>query len=190
MKQFSILMVLAALVAFTTQTQAEDLKSGLQPGKPVGAFNVTKVAGAAEDGVDVGKNLCYRCRNGGRPQVMIFTRSTDGEKVVKLVQALDKAIAENSDKELRAFVNVLGADKGELQEEAKSIANSSKVKNVPFVVPNEFENGPDNYGLNEKAEVTIILANGGKVTASHAVGSAKDLNVDAVLADVKKLTAE
>ncbi len=98
MKQLSILTALA-LLALTTQAPAEDIKSGLQPGKFVGAFYVTKCAGAADDGVAVGKELCYRCKNGGRPQVMVFTRSTKDKNVVKLIQELDKAIADNSEKE-------------------------------------------------------------------------------------------
>lgn len=186
MKQLSILSALAVL-ALTTQVPAEEIKSGLEPGKPVGAFYVTKCAGAAEDGVEVGKNLCYRCKNGGRPQVMVFTRDAKDKNVVKLIQALDKAIAENTEKDLRAFVNVLGEDKEQLSTTAKEIAKETKATNVPFVVPNEFENGPDNYGLNSKAEITIILANGGQVKANHAVTDAKDLKIEAVLADVKKL---
>lgn len=186
MKQFALLSALAVF-ALTTQISAEEIKSGLEPGKFVGAFYVTKCAGAEEDGVEVGKNLCYRCKNGGRPQVMVFTRDAKNENVVKLIQELDKAVAENSEKELRAFVSVLGTDKEALSTTAKEVAKETKAKNVPFVVPNEFENGPDNYGLNSKAGVTIILANGGKVEGNFAVESAKDLKVDAVLADVKKL---
>jgi hypothetical protein len=186
MKQLTILSALAVL-ALTSQVPAEEVKSGLEPGKFVGAFYVTKCAGADEDGVEVGKNLCYRCKNGGRPQVMVFTRDAKDKNVVKLIQALDKAIADNSEKELRAFVNVLGEDKEQLSATAKEAAKESKAKNVPFVVPNEFENGPDNYGLNSKAGITIILANGGEVKANHAAANAKDLKVEEVLADVKKL---
>ncbi len=186
MKQFTILTALAVL-ALTVKVQAEEIKSGLQPGKLIGAFNVTKCAGADEDGVKVGQELCYRCRNGGRPQVLIFTRSPKDKNVVKFIQELDKAIGENSDKQLRGFVSVLAEDKEEASATAKEVAKSSKTKNVPFVVPNEFENGPADYGLNSKAEVTIILANGGKVQSNHAVATAKDLKVDDVIADVQKL---
>jgi hypothetical protein len=38
----------------------EGLKSGLQVGDAVGPFNVVKCAGAADDGVKVGDELCYR----------------------------------------------------------------------------------------------------------------------------------
>ena len=36
-------------------------------------------------------------------------------------------------------------------------------ENVPFVVPNDFQTGPDDYAINPQAEVTVILAEGGKV---------------------------
>jgi len=176
-------MLLCASVSFVS---AEEIKSGLQEGAPIGAFDVTKIAGAEDDGLAVDDNLCYRCKNGARPQVMVFTRSSD-EQVVKLVQKLDVALGENSSKQLRAFVNVIGEDKASATKEAKKLASSTKAKEVPFVVPNEVENGPGDYGLNEKAAVTVILAQGGKVKASHAFASAKDVSVDAVIADLAKI---
>ena len=48
----------AALVAGVAI--ADELKSGLQVGDDVGAFQVVKCGGAVEDGVDVGDELCYR----------------------------------------------------------------------------------------------------------------------------------
>ena len=117
---------------------------------------------------------------------MVFTRSTD-EKVVKLVQALDAAIPKNKAKQLRAFVNCIGEDKSSAQAGAAKLAEATKAKNVPFVLPNEFANGPDDYGINPKAEVTVILAEGGKVKANYAVASAKELKVEAVIADLAKI---
>ncbi len=186
MKRFTIVATAFALLASASFASAEETKSGLQAGELVGPFYVTKLAGAEDDGVSVGKNLCYRCKNGGRPQVMVFTRSSN-ENVLKLVKELDKAIPKNSRKQLRAFVNYLGDDKGSAKADAEKLAKSSKAKNVPFVLPNEFENGPDDYGINPKAEVTVILAEGGKVQANHAAASAKDLSVEAVIADLAKI---
>jgi len=186
MKRMTVATLAVALLAMASFVTAEEVKSGLQAGDFVGPFYVTKLAGAADDDVKVGANLCYRCKNGGRPQVMVFTRSAD-PKVVALVKSLDAALAKNSSKQLRAFVNYLGEDKSSAVEDAKKLAKTSQAKNIPFVVPNEFENGPDDYGINAKAEVTIILAGGGQVKANHAVVSAKDLNVDGVVADLKKI---
>ena len=165
---------------------AEDIKSGLKEGAGIGPFYVTKCAGAEEDGVEVGKNLCYRCKNGARPQVMVFTRSSD-DKVIALVKKIDEQLKKHEDEQLRAFVNVLGESKDVAMDEAKKLATASKTSNVPFVVPNEVENGPEDYGINAKADVTIIIANESKVVANRAVASAKDLDVDAVMSDLAKV---
>ena len=187
-KQVTVLALAAAFVASVSFVNADDAKitSGLKVGDGIGPFNVTKCAGASEDGVSVGDNLCYRCKNGPRPQVMVFTRSSDA-KVIELVSKLDKAISKNSDKQLRAFVNYMADSKDAASESVKKLAKETSAKNVPFVVPNEFENGPEDYGINAKAEVTIILAESSKVKANHAVAKAKDLDVASVVADLEKI---
>lgn len=181
------LFVLGLIVSVSSAVSAgEEVKSGPQTGDRLGAFYVTKCAGAESDGVAEGNNLCYRCRNGAKPQVVIFTRSTD-PKVVELIQQLDKAITHHADAKLTGFVNLLNADKDDAADTAKKIAKDSKVTNVPFVVPNEFENGPDNYGISPKAEITVILASELGVKANHSYASAKDLKADAIIADLKKI---
>ena len=172
-----------AVVLMAGSIFAAEVKSGLQAGADIGAFYVTKVAGADDDGVKTKANLCYRCKNGKRPQVMVFTRSNDA-KVVNLIDQLDAAIAKNESKQLRAFVNVLGDSRGAANKGVKALATASKAENVPFVLPNEYENGPDNYQLNPEAEVTILVCNNHKVYASHAVASAKELDVKKILESV------
>ncbi len=184
------LLGLAAVFAFAGSVAAEEavgqLKSGPQEGDKLGAFYVTKLCGAENDGVDEGKNLCYRCRNGSRPQVMVFTRSAD-PKVAQLVKKLDKAVEKNEEAQLRVFVNFMGENKEDVVDTAKKFAAKSKAKNVPFVVPNEFENGPDNYGINAKADVTIVLASDSSVKANYTVASAQELDVEAVVKNLSKI---
>ena len=182
------LVVALATGGFASAEDAakKQVKSGPQSGDSLAPFYVTKVAGAEEDGIEKGQNLCYRCRNGSRPQVVVFTRSTS-PKVAELVKKLDAAVAEHESSQLRVFVNLLGEDKDDLEKKAKKFANKSEAKNVPFVVPNEFENGPDNYGINSKADITITLASDSKVKVSHGFAKAKDLNIDSVLGDLGKI---
>ncbi len=181
---------LAAVFMFAGAVAAEEavkqIKSGPQEGDKIGAFYVTKLCGAENDKVKEGQNLCYRCKNGSRPQVIVFTRSADS-KVAQLVKKLDKAVEENEDADLRVFVNFMGEDKDDVVETAKKFAAKSKAKNVPFVLPNEFENGPDNYGINSKAEVTVVLASDSSVKANYAVGSVKELDVEAVVKNLSKI---
>ncbi len=179
-------LALAVAVLSPSFASAEEVKSGLETGKAINPFYVTKIAGAEDDGKVAGDNLCYRCKNGARPQVMVFTRSTD-DKVVALVKQLDEQLKKNEEAQLRAFVNLLGDSKDAATAQAKKLATATSAKNVPFVVPNEFENGPEDYGINAKAELTVIIANESKVVGSYAVASAKDLNVDTVIGSVKKM---
>jgi len=182
MKKLASVAVALALVAGTVF--AAEFKSGLQPDQKIPPFYVTKVAGP-EDGVTVGQNLCYRCKYGARPQVMIFSRVAD-ERVAGLVKKLDEAIAKNDAKQLKVFVNILGESRDAADAAAKKFAASTKAANVPVVVPDEFTNGPDNYGINPKAELTIIIANQSTVVANHAFekDSFCESCLDKVLADV------
>jgi len=182
----TLMVAVVALVA--TPALAAAIKSGLQPGKFLNPFDVVKCGPSSDDGVKLGSTLCYRCKYGGRPMVMVFAHNAD-EKLAALVKKLDEAVAKHKDHELAAFVNLLGEGRDSLEETAKGFGSKNSVKHVPIVVPVENENGPGDYGLNPDADVTIIMASGGKVLANHALekGKLDDEAVKAVLADLPKL---
>lgn len=187
MKRFAWLLTGCVAALGVSLVVAGELKSGLQPGAAVGAFNVVKCAGAVGDGVDLGTELCYRCRYGGQPMVMVFSRDT-GDAAVSLVKSLDEVLAKHSDKRLRAFVNLLGTDRGALEDAAKEVGAKSKSAAVPVVVPVEFENGPEDYGLNPEAGTTVLLVKKGTVQSSLAFpGALDDETVKKIVADVPKL---
>ena len=72
-------------------------------------------------------------------------------------------------------------------DKAKKLAATAKAKHIPFVVPTEFENGPENYGINPKAELTIIFANEAKVVANYSVSKLDDLDVESAMTHLKKI---
>ena len=183
--------LLSAIVMLSAGVgNAAELKSGPQPGQRVKFFLVEKVGGTEADGVKVGKKLCYRCRNMVGPQVIIFSRG-QSEAVAKLAAGLDELVAKNGEGEkgkLRGFVNFISEDREEAVETAQEFAKNNKLKMLPAVVPNEFENGPGDYGLNAKANVTVIIAEkGGKVVASHAFDK---FEADAAKEVVKDISAK
>ncbi|MEM9827381.1 MAG: hypothetical protein AAF958_12360 [Planctomycetota bacterium] len=180
-------LALVAVVAFATPAMAEsDVKSGPKDGSRLGAFTVTKVAGCESDGVEAGKPLCYRCKNGDRPQVMVFTRTIDG-KVGELLKKLDQAVADHEGDELRVFVNILDSDKDAARAKAEKFAKSLNVKNIPFVVPKDFKTGPRSYGINKKAEVTVTMANESTVKGNVVAAKADALDIAAVLRQVETM---
>ncbi|MCE9607565.1 MAG: hypothetical protein K8U03_21975 [Planctomycetia bacterium] len=182
--KFSACLAVVALSFGAAFVSAEEIKSGLAAGEGIGPFTVTKIAGAADDGVKVGDDLCYRCKYGGRPQVMVFTRK-GGAEVVNLSKELNTAVTKNEAAKLAAFVNVIGS-KADAEKTAKALgADSAK---VPVVVPVENENGPANYGINPDAEVTVIIAKGGKVISSTGYAAGK-FDAAAVAATAKAVNS-
>jgi len=103
---------------------------------------------------------------------MIFARESDAA-LASLVKEVDALVAKHSDKKLKAFVNILGEDRDTLEADAKKFAADHKIANVPVVVPVEFTNGPDNFAIDPKAEVTVMLYSGMKVKANYAFAKGK-----------------
>ncbi len=188
MMKASVILSLATVLAFAAVANAAELKSGLQPGDLVGAFDVEKCGGAVNDGKAVGDNFCYRCMLGKKPVVMIFARKADSS-LATLVKELDKHVAKNSDQKLSSFVNLLGSNAAELKSTAKEFAAKNKVENVALVVPQDNENGPAEFKINPAAEVTVTIYRDGKVAASHAVasGGLDEAEIKSIIADTAKI---
>ena len=145
-----------------------DLVSGPQPGDGVGAFTVTKAAGNPSDGVEDGLRLCYRCRMGSRPVVMIFARTAD-QPLAKLVNELEDEIKEHADAKLCSFVNMIGGDSDSLKNAATKFVKDNDIQNVAFVVPEDSQNGPDNLKISPEADLTVVCYKSSKVVSSHAL---------------------
>ncbi len=183
-----VTLSLAVVLAGAGAVIGAELKSGLQPGDLVGAFDVEKRGGAVNDGRSVGDNFCYRCMLGNKPVVMVFARKADNS-LASLAKELDKHVAKNSDQKLSSFVNLLGDDPSELKETASSFASKNKLENVALVVPHDNENGPPEFAINPSAEVTVTIYRGGKVAATHALGPGQldQAAVQAIIKDTGKI---
>ncbi len=187
MNRFLCLLSLAGLFVFSTSARSEEVKSGPQVGEDVGAFTVEKCAGNEDDGVATGEKLCYRCKLGNRPVVAVFARNPN-ENLSALMTELDEVVAKNESKKMASFVNLLGKDSETLKEKAGWLVKKSGAKHVAVVVPEEHANGPADYNLNSKVDVTVLVYNRGKVVANYAL-AASDLKKD-VIAKITKSAEE
>ncbi len=175
----SVALLCGAVSAADTATEC------LKEGDSLGAFYVTKVAGATDDGVEAGEELCYRCKYGASPMVMVFTRK-GGEKVNQLVGQLDKAVTAHKSDKLKGFVTILGEDQSSLKGQATAIATGSGAKNIPVVVAQDSAHGPESYRISPSADVTIVVANNSLVVASHSF-AADSVDVAAVMKEVEAM---
>jgi hypothetical protein len=117
---------------------------------------------------------------------MIFAKD-QGDSLASLVKQVDKLVADNTDKEMKAFVNFIGEDREELEEKATKFAEP--YANVPIVVPVEFELGPKDFNVHPDAGVTVMIYKGAKVVANHAVAPDKldEKAIEAIIKDTGKI---
>lgn len=189
MSRFSFILSLALTITLTFAGLAVADKAasdeGLKQGDPLGVFYVTKIAGAIDDAVEPGEELCYRCRYGSRPMVLVFARDIGGQ-VPELLQAIDKAVAENEDSRLQGLLTLIGDDATALKGEAEKIAETAGDKLVPVVIAKETKTGPLSYKLSSDAEVTIILAQDSQVVATHTFDASK-IDVQAIISEATRM---
>jgi hypothetical protein len=175
--------VVAMVLVFGLATTASaEITSGPQVGDPVGPITVTKVTGNPDDGVADGRTLCYRCKTGAKPVVMIFARTAD-EKLAKLLKKIEEEIEEHQDDKLMGFVNMIGADAESLEKASADFVAKHGIKRLAFVVPEDAENGPPDFKIAPDADLTVVCYKEGKVKANHAFakGGLTDEKIDAVV---------
>lgn len=182
MRAFQVTGVAMAMVLGLAVTASAEVTSGPQVGDMVGAFTVTKVTGNPDDGVADGKTLCYRCKMGQRPVVMVFARSAD-ESFAKFLKKLEGELEEHADEKLTAFVNMVGTDAESLKKAAADFVAKNGIKRVAFVIPEDLENGPPEFKISPDADVTVVCYKGGTVKANHAFakGGLSDEKIDALV---------
>jgi hypothetical protein len=178
---------IALICSYTAGTACADTSTedSLKQGDSIGVFYVTKVAGAEDDGVEPGEDLCYRCRYGSSPMVMVFARDTGG-KVTDLIKQIDTAVARNEEARLRGLLTLIGEDAASLKQDASKIAKKAAVKNVPVVVAKETKTGPLNYKLSDDAAVTIVVAKDSQVVNTH-IFAADKIDIAAVMTEIQQI---
>jgi hypothetical protein len=160
---------LSLVFALVVSARAAELKSGPQKGEEVGAYDVVKLAGNAHDGVKVDEELCYRCKMGNRPMVMVFARKAD-KNLAALVKELDKVVAKNEEKKMGAFVALIDAKEDDkTKAAAEKLVKDTEAKHIAVVVPKDQPNGPKDYKISPEAEVTVLIYKQGTVEANHAL---------------------
>lgn len=157
----------------------------IKRGDSIGVFYVTKITGAESDGVKPGQRLCYRCRFGTRPMVMLFARRAD-ERLDELVRHIDRFVAENRQSKLKGLVTLIGEDQGDLEQQALLLRERTQAREVPFAIATEQGVRANQYQLPEEADVTIVIAKDGRVLKT-LLSNLKQIDLSLVDNDLEQL---
>ncbi|MEX0791890.1 MAG: hypothetical protein WD045_02050 [Pirellulaceae bacterium] len=182
MSKFMLSLSLAAVLGMVAVSQAEEPKCGLAEGAQPPAFVVTDVTGPEK-----GKDLCYRCKYGGRPTVAVFARQLD-ENVASLIQQLDAAVAKNSDKKMSAFLVMMSDNPEDHKSSLEKLATTRKIGDTPLTLFKDSQ-GPEGYNVSKEASVSVMMwtADGVKVNHSFPAGKLTKEEVAKVVADTNKI---
>ena len=160
MRRLLTAAVLCSLFAASAPVAAGKDSSGPQVGEQVAGF---KIRGVLDDErgqeVDLVKNAS------GKPLLLVFVHERTRPALSLARQVLDEVTAKNSG--LVAGLVLLTADAAET-EQWVLIARQALPRGVTIGISPDGPLGPPAYNLNQKVQLTLIAAKGGKVVANHA----------------------
>lgn len=173
------LMLTLAAVVFAGGFAAADVESGPKAGEKVGELKVQVVSGASE-----GKEVDVAAERKDEPTVYLFVNADKFSRPVhRYIKGLNDKLAGVSDKAAAVAVWVT-ADADKSKEYLPKI--KQYYGNTSLAVYGGGANGPNGWGINESAHLTVVVAHMGKVVKSFAYESVNDKDVDSAEAELKK----
>jgi hypothetical protein len=137
------------------------LQSGLKVGEKVPTFYVRAITGPLKN-----KSVCYVCRNGDRPVVMLFVRQITPE-LKTLLKKIDDEVDGHRASGLRSFAVFIAGDGKELLPQVQTLAFDEKI-NLPLTIAAAPSDGSAGRSIHPDAAVTIILYREQVVAANFA----------------------
>ncbi|MFO0797342.1 MAG: hypothetical protein U0804_07675 [Gemmataceae bacterium] len=172
---------LAALVVLATGS-AQDIDSGPKAGEKVTTLKAYGLVGAVE-----GKEADFAAERKDDPTVYLFVQSEHfGRPMARFIKVLDEKLKTANEK-----AGVVAVWIGDKEAFAKNkdylprVQMSLKLENTAYAAHEGEKSGPNGWGLNADAHVTVVVADKGKVAKSFAFVSVNETDVRSVLAAVK-----
>jgi len=160
---------------------AAGLQSGLKVGEKVPTFYVRAITGPLKN-----KSVCYVCRNGDRPVVMLFIRQITPE-LKKLLKGIDAEVDQHRAAGLRSFGVFVASDSKELLPQVQTLAFDEKL-NLPLTIAAAPSDGSAGRSIHPDAAVTIILYREQTVVTNFAY-RAEELKAEETEAVLKSIRA-
>lgn len=168
-----------AVAVLTVGMAYADVESGPKAGEKVGELKVFGVAGTVE-----GKETDFAAERKDEPTVYLFVSAENFSRpMAKFMRTLDGKLGE-IDKAAGVAV-WLGGDADAHKERLPKIQMSLKFDKTSLAVFAD-KSGPNGWGINPDAHLTVVVANKGKVVKSFSYTSVNETDVRAVLAELKK----
>ena len=167
-----------------TAGNADALRSGRDVGQAVPSFYVRAVTGPLRN-----KSVCYVCRNGDRPVVMVLMQRLD-HGLAELLKGIDAVVDANRATGLRSFGVLISEEPSQDAPKLQTLAFDEKI-DLPLTVATTVVSSSTCQNVHPHAAVTVVLYRNSKVVSTFAyrAGELDGQKVDEVLAGVRELAA-
>lgn len=174
------MILLLCLLPVASLCAAEPLESGRGRGERVPSFYVRAVTGPLRH-----KTVCYVCRNGARPVVMVLMRDIE-HPTASLLQGIDKIVDGHRADGLRSFGVLLSDDSRKATSRVQTLSFNAKLA-VPLTVGSETVGEESCQDVHPDATLTVVLYRKQRVVEAFAfrAGELDKEGVEDVLAAVR-----
>jgi hypothetical protein len=155
-----------AAVAADPAAESKSLLSGPAVGKEVPSFFVRAITGP-----QMNRSVCFVCRNGDRPVVMVLLRRLESGTSVVL-KAVDELIDRRRADGLRAFGVMLSDEPGKVSPHLQTVSFDHQLS-LPLGVGPEALGDRDSLCVDPAASVTLVAYRDRKVVWTSAFRSAE-----------------
>jgi hypothetical protein len=171
--------------AVESDAPPQPLQSGLKVGEKVASFYVRAVTGPLKN-----KSVCYVCRHGDRPVVMIVIRRITPE-LKTLLKRIDAEIDRHRAEGLRGFGVFVGEENQTLLPQVQTLAFDAGIE-LPLTIAAAPADGSAAGSVHLDAAVTLLLYKDLTVKANFAY-RANELNqeqIERVISAIRRLATD
>ncbi len=156
--------------------------SGRMIGQMIPSFFVRAVTGPLRN-----KSVCYVCRNGSRPVVMVLIQELDPE-LKPLLKEIDTVVDKNRATGLRSFGVFIAEEPSKAAPKLQTLAFDQKLR-LPLTVATGVVAAPACQNVHSDAAVTVVLYKNQRVVQKFAyrTGELNSSQVSNIIASVKQL---
>jgi hypothetical protein len=176
------ILFVALLASFVASAARADVDSGPKPGEKVPALKVFSVVGDEEN-----KEIDAAKLRGAKPTIYLFVRA---DRLTRPIARTMRTLDQEVDKlggEIKLVAVWLTDDKEKTKEFLPKAQESMKFDATTLALHPDLTTGPEHWGINSEADLTVVVAGDQKVVARFGFVSPNERVAREVLAELKKV---
>jgi hypothetical protein len=176
------IILIAGLACFVASTGRADVESGPKPGEKVPPLKVLSVVGDEEN-----KEIDAARLRAKKPTIYLFIRADRWTRpIAKTMKVIDEAV-DKLGGEIKVVAVWLTDDAEKTKAYLPKAQDILKLDATTLALYPDLMTGPEHWGINSDADLTVVVADGQKITARFGYVAPNTTVAPEVLAALKKV---